>query len=82
VKQLRKSHIDARYLFLSPPSIEELKSRLRGRGTEKDDAITKRLEHAELEMEYSKTPGVHDKIVVNDDLDKAYAEVVAFINEE
>jgi guanylate kinase len=33
-------------------------------------------------MEYSKTIGVHDVIVVNDDLDKAYAEVEAFYLEE
>lgn len=32
-------------------------------------------------MEYSKTPGVHDKIVVNDDLDKAWKEVETWILE-
>lgn len=69
----------ARFLFLSPPSIEVLEQRLRGRQTDKEDAIQKRLAQAHKEMEFSKTPGVHDKIVVNDDLDKAYAECKAFI---
>jgi guanylate kinase len=78
VKQLHKSHISARYLFLSPPSFEELEKRLRGRGTDKEQAIEKRLTQAKLELEYSKQPGVHDTIVVNDDLDKAYNEVETF----
>jgi guanylate kinase len=33
-------------------------------------------------MEYSKTPGVHDLIIVNDDLEKAYSELEAFIYKE
>jgi guanylate kinase len=82
VKQLRKSHLEARYLFLSPPSYEELERRLRGRGTDKEADIVKRLEQAKVEMEYAKTPGVHDVIVVNDDLDKAYDEVEEFILKE
>jgi len=64
----------ARFLFLSPPSLEVLEKRLRGRQTDKEEAILKRLAQAKNEMEFSKT-GVHDKIVVNDDLDKAYEEV-------
>jgi guanylate kinase len=82
VKQLHKSHILARYLFLSPPSFEELENRLRGRATDTEAAIQKRLAQAKLEMEYSSEPGVHDKIVVNDDLNKAYKEVEAFCLEE
>jgi guanylate kinase len=82
VKQLRKSHLEARYLFLSPPSHEELEKRLRGRGTDKEADIVKRLEQAKVEMEYAKTPGVHDVVVVNDDLDKAYDEVEEFILKE
>ena len=78
MKQLRRSHLDARYLFLSPPSHEELERRLRGRGTDKEEAILKRLDQAKVEMEYAKTPGVHDVIVVNEDLDEAYAKVEEF----
>lgn len=82
MKQLRRSHLKARYLFLSPPSHEELERRLRGRGTDKEGDILKRLEQAKVEMEYAKTPGVHDVVVVNDDLEKAYAEVEEFCLKE
>lgn len=81
VKQI-KAHptfkSSARFLFLSPPSLEVLERRLRGRQTDKEEAILKRLAQAKNEMEFAKT-GVHDKIVVNDDLDKAYEEVKQWI---
>lgn len=70
-----------RFLFLSPPSPEVLEQRLRSRGTDDEAAIQKRLAHAIKEMEYSKTEGAHDKIVVNDDLDTAWAEVERWIIE-
>jgi guanylate kinase len=56
-----------------------LEKRLRGRGTEKEESIQKRLEQARKEIEYSNVEGVHDLIIVNDDLDKAYEELEAFI---
>jgi guanylate kinase len=52
---------------------------LRGRGTEKEDSIQKRLAQAKLELEYSKTEGVHNLIIVNDDKEQAYQELEAFI---
>lgn len=78
VKLVKKAQIDARFLFLSPPSIESLKDRLSGRGTETEDLIAKRIAAASAEMEYAKT-GAHDKIIVNDDLEKAYQEFKEFI---
>lgn len=78
VKQVHKSHLKARFLFLSPPGMEELEKRLRGRGTDKEEDILKRLKQANVEMEFAKQEGVHDKIVVNDDLDRAYKEVEKF----
>lgn len=56
-----------------------LEKRLRGRGTEKEESIQKRLAQAQLELEYSETPGVHDLIIVNDDLEKAYTELEQFV---
>lgn len=79
VKQIKQANIDARYIFISPPSIEVLEARLRGRGTEQEASIQKRLAQAQNELEYSKTPGVHDVILVNDDLDKAYEEFEKFV---
>ncbi|KAJ4358015.1 guanylate kinase [Didymosphaeria variabile] len=69
-----------RFLFLSPPSKEILEQRLRGRGTDKEEAILERLKQAEAEMDFAKSPdSPHEKIIVNDDLDKAYKEVKEFI---
>lgn len=81
VKSVKNTPLDARYLFLSPPLIDALKLRLVGRGTETEDSIAKRIAAAAAEMEYAET-GAHDKIVVNDDLDKAYVEFKEFILEE
>lgn len=67
--------MNARFLFLAPPSLEELERRLRGRQTETEDSISKRLAQAKNELEFAKEPGVHDKIVVNDDVEKAYASL-------
>jgi guanylate kinase len=75
VKQVKKTDLNARFLFLSPPSLEELEKRLRGRGTENEDSLAKRLAQAKKELEFAKLPGSHEKIVVNDDLEKAYVEL-------
>lgn len=79
VKQIKKSDLSARYVFIAPPSPEILESRLRGRGTEKEESIQRRLDQARNELEYSKTPGVHDKIIINDDLEAAYKELEDFV---
>jgi len=81
VKQIKTSGFSARYVFIAPPepAMETLESRLRGRGTEKEESIQKRLLQAKNEIEYSKTEGVHDLIIVNDDLEKAYKELEGFV---
>ncbi|KAJ5370147.1 Guanylate kinase [Penicillium cataractarum] len=75
VKQVKNSDLNARFLFLAPPSMEELERRLRSRGTETEDSLRQRLDQAVNELAFSKQPGAHDKIVVNDDLEKAYTEL-------
>lgn len=74
MKQVKKTDLNARFLFLAPPSVEELERRLRSRGTETEESLGKRLAQATAELEYSRQPGAHDKIVVNDDLETAYTE--------
>lgn len=37
------------------------------------------MTQAKIELEYAKTPGAHDKIVINDDKDKAFDEVESFV---
>ncbi|CCE78294.1 Piso0_000914 [Millerozyma farinosa CBS 7064] len=78
VKAVKASHLNARYLFLRPPSIETLKERLENRGTETPESIQKRLSAATAEIEYAET-GAHDRVIVNDDLERAYSEFKDFI---
>ncbi|KAI5298277.1 guanylate kinase, partial [Ascosphaera atra] len=75
VKQVKNSDLNARFLFIAPPSEEELEKRLRGRGTENEDSLQKRLAQAKNELAFAKQPGIHEKIIVNDDLDRAYREM-------
>lgn len=75
---VKKTSLNARYVFVKPPSMEELAHRLRLRNTDSEEAVRKRLETAEREIEYANT-GVHDRIIVNDDLEKAYAELEEFV---
>ncbi|KAH6983111.1 guanylate kinase [Ilyonectria sp. MPI-CAGE-AT-0026] len=82
VKQIKQSTISARYIFIAPPSTAALESRLRGRGTEKEESIQKRLAQAVNELEYSNTPGIHDIIIVNEDLETAYNTLDNFIYQE
>ncbi|KAL9084198.1 MAG: hypothetical protein Q9165_008184 [Trypethelium subeluteriae] len=80
MEQLRKTpDFPARYLFVAPPSAEALEHRLRSRATDSEDKIKWRLEQAKKELEYAKQEGVHDKRVVNDDLEKAYKEVEGWV---
>ncbi|KAK0726489.1 P-loop containing nucleoside triphosphate hydrolase protein [Apiosordaria backusii] len=79
VKQIQAQKYPARYVFIAPPSEEALEKRLRGRGTESEESVQKRLKQAKIELEYAKVPGVHEKIIVNDDLDAAYKELEEFV---
>ncbi|TFK18057.1 guanylate kinase [Coprinopsis marcescibilis] len=72
VRQIKGTDLRPVYLFIAPPSLTALRSRLRGRGTETEAAVEKRLNAALKEVEYAKIPNVHDIVIVNDDLDRAY----------
>lgn len=78
---VKKSTLNAAYVFIAPPSMEELEKRLRGRGTEAEDAVLKRLENARTEMAKKDVPGFFDAIIVNDDLDAAYEALKRVIAE-
>ena len=68
----KKSYPEAILIMIVPPTMDELKSRLIGRGTEDKDKIEKRL--ARIEYELSKKDK-YDYTVVNDDLERAVAEI-------
>jgi guanylate kinase len=74
--QVKQRVPDALLVFLLPPSFEELEVRLRGRGTEDDASIARRLDVARREVATSE---VFDVRVINDDLDACVSEVLAHI---
>lgn len=77
--QVKNKMDNAVLIFIMPPSIEELEKRLRGRGTETEDAIQKRLHTVKSEMENAKQ--FHYK-VVNDEVDRAVEEIENIIKKE
>jgi len=80
IKQMKADHsIDVRYVFIKPPSFQTLELRLRSRQTENEVQIQNRLAQAKVELEYAETPGAYDKVIVNDDLEKAVRELDEFI---
>ncbi|XP_053671960.1 uncharacterized protein LOC128722148 isoform X1 [Anopheles nili] len=83
VKQIRNSdRLNPLLVFVNPPSIEELERRLRGRQTETEESLQKRLNTARNEIEYGTTPGNFDVIVQNNNLKQAYEELRNFIVRE
>ena len=77
--QVRESMPGARLVFIEPPSLEVLEARLRGRGTETEDVIEKRMKTALLELSRKME---YDIRLVNDDLDVATSELIAYIDEQ
>jgi guanylate kinase len=65
---IKKMYPDAVTIFVLPPTFEELKNRLKGRGTENIEVIEKRLSRAKEEL---KIVGKFDYIIINDDIDNA-----------
>ena len=63
-------------IFIQPPSVAELKRRLEGRGTETPETLKKRLDRAEEELGFAPR---FDLRIVNDDLERAVAEVHAAV---
>ncbi len=63
-------------LFIQPPSVEELRRRLEGRGTDTPEAIESRLAKAEYELTFAPQ---FDHIVVNDNLAEAEAKTLALV---
>ena len=79
-KQVRERLGDeAVMIFILPPSLAELRRRLEGRGTETPDRIEKRLARAEVEMAQTE---LFDYLVVNDDVERAVADLHAIQQSE
>lgn len=77
--QVKKKMPEAVLIFIAPPSYEELEHRLRGRNTEDEQTIQKRLDFVKIELERSKQ---YDYTVINDDLERAVSEIEQITRDE
>jgi guanylate kinase len=77
-EQVRDRAPDGLYIFLAPPSTDELDRRQKHRNSESAEAMASRRTIADREMTYASR---YDHVVVNDDLEHAVAEVLALIRE-
>ena len=77
--QVKRNYPDAALLFVTPPSLEELERRLRGRGDTPEEQIQVRMARAKWEIAQSDH---YDYVVLNDDLDRCVAEILDIIDYE
>lgn len=74
--QVKKAHPEALLIMILPPSEEELRARLIGRGSESAEKIEQRIKRMDYELSKKDE---YDYIVINDDLEKAVAEIEKII---
>ncbi len=77
---IKKMYPDAVSIFIMPPSMEILESRLRNRGSEEEDDVLRRLKIAVREIERCREE--YDYVVINDDLQNAVDDIITIINAE
>lgn len=77
-RQIRKTFPSALRIFIAPPSLEELESRIRGRAQDSEEAIARRLLRAREEIDAADE---FDIQIVNDDFEKALSEIEAALFE-
>ncbi len=78
-RQIRQKVPNVKTIFILPPSREELKNRLVGRGQDSEETIAKRMAEAESEMSHYNE---FDYVIVNDDFHKALTELKAILTAE
>lgn len=78
-KKIKEKNPECISIFIMPPSEQELENRLRGRGTETEEVILRRLERAKEEMELSRD---YDYIVVNDTVEECVKDIAAVLRAE
>ncbi len=78
-ENVKKAFPDATKIFIIPPSMAELERRLRGRGTDSEEAILNRLEIAKNEILRADE---YDFIVMNDELENAVNDTISIVNSQ
>ena len=79
VKQIRNSHLNPIFVFIEPPSIDELEKRLRNRKTETEESLQARLNTARTELAFGTTPGNFDINIENHSFKEAYTQLREFV---
>ena len=74
LKAVDKSVVDPFYLVLVPPSMDDLRHRLEGRGDTSPGAMRKRLDTAKVELEHSRIPGFFDRVITSGEREETYAQ--------
>ena len=77
--QVKKKYPEAVLVFLVPPSLTELRSRLVGRGTEDIETINKRINRALEELDFLPQ---YDYVVINDEVDVAVTKIMSVVEAE
>ena len=77
--EVKRKCPDGVYIFLLPPSLEELKNRIEGRGTETPESLARRLKNAVAEIKIGLE---YDYAVVNDTIDNAVEQIKAILTAE
>jgi len=79
VKQLKAGGLQAHFIFIQPPSLKVLEERLKARATETEESLKRRLAAAKGEMEYGEGEDNFHLVIVNDEVERAYAELKQFM---
>ncbi len=77
--------LNARFIFIGPPSVETLERRLRARGTETEEKIQSRLHQAKVDIDFALSPEgkrIYDAHIINDDVQKAYERLFAILRDD
>lgn len=79
VEMISEKGVQANYVFIMPPSLEELRTRLQRRGSETNLQINKRIEIAEKEVQKTETVDFITLKLVNDDFEQFYATLKSYL---
>ncbi len=77
--QVKEKTPEAILIFIAPPSVKELETRLRGRHTEDEETIQKRLAQVKTELERSEK---YDYVVINDNVNRAVEEIERIVKDQ
>lgn len=78
-RQVREVFHDAISIFILPPSLQELESRLRGRATDSNEVIARRLAAVRTEIDHIEE---FDYVVINDDIETAKRDLISIVHAE